>query len=60
MFMVLMCCNVDVSILLDCWILIVFVVILGCTIGQILTNYLFFLSIFYWVLAKYFGWKRKK
>jgi uncharacterized membrane protein YhaH (DUF805 family) len=44
--MVIMCCNIDAAVFLDWWILIIFVVLLGCTVGQVLTNYLFFLSIF--------------
>jgi hypothetical protein len=59
-FMVAMCCGIDVAVFLDYWILVVFAVLLGCTVGQVLTNYLYFLSIYEWMMAKYFGWKRRE
>lgn len=37
--MVLMCCGIDVSLVFDGWVLMIFLVLLLATLGQIVTNY---------------------
>lgn len=54
-FMVVMCCGIDVATYLNFWVLFIFSVLLACTIGQIITNHLFFLSIYDYAMAKYCG-----
>ena len=58
--LVMMCCGIDVGIGLDLSILGTFIVLLGCSIGQVFTNYYFFLSILDYILARFFGRKRIK
>lgn len=51
--MVVMCCGIDVAVGIDIWIMLVFMGFLGCTAGQILGNWKFFVSIFAYFVSRY-------
>lgn len=55
---VVMCCGIDVSLAFDVCILAIFLILLLATVGQIVTNYEFFFSIFDYILARVCGVKR--
>lgn len=37
--MVLMCCGIGAAAILDIWVLLIFSVLLGCTVAQVVTNH---------------------
>lgn len=55
--LVMMCCKLDVAIWLDCILVVTFSVLLLCTVGQLLSNYELFISIFDYSLARFCGRK---
>lgn len=57
-FMVMMSYGMDMAIYLDYWILAIFVMLLACSVGQVVTNYLFFLGMFEWFVSRFCRPKR--
>lgn len=55
--LIMMCCQLDVAVWIDYTLIFTFSMLLLCTLGQLLSNYELFISIFDYTLARFCGRK---